>query len=145
MGGPVLEVVFDGLHEFVRDLRDYTRRVEQAVEAALYIEGEQLIADSKPLVPVDEGTLRSSGHAQLPEKDSAGDIVVEVGYGGPAGSGNQGNETNSEDVGYAVYVHEDMSAHHTVGQAKYLEQPFNERKKGYSERIAARIRKRLKR
>ena len=24
---------------------------------------------------------------------------------------------------YAIYVHEDLTAHHTVGQAKYLEQP----------------------
>lgn len=24
---------------------------------------------------------------------------------------------------YAIYVHEDMEAHHPVGQAKYLEQP----------------------
>lgn len=27
---------------------------------------------------------------------------------------------------YALYVHEDMEAHHPVGQAKYLEQPARE-------------------
>jgi CRISPR/Cas system-associated exonuclease Cas4 (RecB family) len=27
---------------------------------------------------------------------------------------------------YAIYVHEDMEAHHPVGQAKYLEQPARE-------------------
>lgn len=27
---------------------------------------------------------------------------------------------------YAIYVHEDLTAHHTVGQAKFLEQPLRQ-------------------
>lgn len=30
------------------------------------------------------------------------------------------------EAAYAVYVHEDLEAHHEVGQAKYLEQPARE-------------------
>lgn len=30
---------------------------------------------------------------------------------------------------YALYVHEDLEAHHPVGQAKYLEQPAREMRK----------------
>jgi hypothetical protein len=35
---------------------------------------------------------------------SGGNITVEVGYAAP----------------YAIYVHEDLQAHHTVGEAKFL-------------------------
>jgi hypothetical protein len=44
----------------------------------------------------------------LAEKQDAVDVVV--GY----------------TTKYAVYVHENMESHHTVGQAKYLEQPARE-------------------
>ena len=37
---------------------------------------------------------------------------------------------------YAVYVHEDLQARHTNGQAKYLEQPQRE----YAERMALMVR-----
>lgn len=37
---------------------------------------------------------------------------------------------NSIDIGYtapyAIYVHEDLQANHTVGQAKFLEQPLRQ-------------------
>lgn len=41
---------------------------------------------------------------------------------------------------YAVYVHEDLEAHHDVGQAKFLEQPAREE----SDAIAGTISKALK-
>lgn len=48
---------------------------------ALYLEGEAVMAESKRLVPVDEGTLRNSGMVEPPKVDGS---VVEVvlGYGG---------------------------------------------------------------
>lgn len=33
---------------------------------------------------------------------------------------------------YAVYVHENLEAHHPVGQAKFLEQPFRENEDKYT-------------
>lgn len=33
---------------------------------------------------------------------------------------------------YAVYVHENLEAHHTSGQAKFLEQPARENKEKYA-------------
>jgi len=38
---------------------------------------------------------------------------------------------------YAVYVHENLEAHHPVGQAKYLEQPARE----HADKLAATVRK----
>jgi hypothetical protein len=63
-----------------------------AVGAALFLEGEQIMAASKPLVPVDMGPLRASGHVQLP-KVTPDHVSVTMGYGGTAS-------------GYAVYLHE---------------------------------------
>jgi len=44
---------------------------------------------------------------------------------------------------YAIYVHENLEAHHPVGQAKYLEQPFRMRASGVAGRVAARLRQGL--
>lgn len=85
------------------------------------------MSQSKQIVPVDTGTLRNSGFVELPT-ESDGLIKVEMGYGGAAAP-------------YAVFVHEDMQAFHRVGQAKYLEDPVNQAKKGIADRIAADLRK----
>jgi len=133
-----------GLESLARDAATAPDVFVRAVRAALYVDAEQLMTRAKYITPVDEGVLRSSGHVQLPVRD--GDAVeVRVGFGGPAGSGNVGGETNSEDVGYALIVHEDLTASHTVGQAKFLEAPFVERQPGLPARIAERINQQLSR
>lgn len=142
MASPRFGNRMEGLDELMDRLAAEPHRFLQASESALFIEAEQTMAEAKKITPVDEGVLRSSGHVRLPEIN--GDTVsVEMGFGGPAGSGNQG-ESNPKDVGYAVFVHEDLNAFHRVGQAKYLETPVNRRREGFSERIATRIERRLR-
>ncbi len=58
--------------------------------------------------PVDKGDLRDS-HAV--ERNG---MVITMGYGGPAAP-------------YAERQHEDMTLSHTVGEAKWLENAFNEK------------------
>ena len=43
------------------------------------------------------------------------------------------------DVPYAIYVHEDLEAHHSVGQAKFIESVLNESAPHMAERLAARL------
>ena len=72
--------------------------------------------------PVDTGNLRASGHVMpnTPDEAISGDTVsYELGFGGPAGSGNQ-NESNWADAGYAVYVHESGPRAGGVGRRKFL-------------------------
>lgn len=142
-GAPVFDVEFRGFDKFQRALKQRKQDVIQATAAALYMEAEELMTAAKRLTPVDTGALRKSAHARLPviDKDK---VEVEAGFGGPAGSGNTGGETNSEDVGYAVRVHENLEARHIVGQAKYLEKPFDERKATFGERFTQRVLRRLK-
>ena len=73
----------------------------------------------------------------------ANSIEVQFGFGGPAGRGGavtpgigrQGQRAPAQ-VGYALVVHEDLSAAHPVGQAKYLEIPFKARMEGFFSRMA---------
>jgi hypothetical protein len=81
--------------------------ITKAAMRALRAEAVILKGKSQALCPVDSGTLRDSCVIE------EGDNYVIVGYGGAASS-------------YAARQHEDMSYHHDVGQAKYLEQPATE-------------------
>lgn len=127
-----------GLDRFLARVRAEPERLARALAGALYEEAEELMTAAKLLTPVDTGALRASGHVQLPVREGS-EVSVTLGFGGPAGSG-QGQAKN---VGYAVHVHEDLGARHVVGQAKYLEQPFNERKVGMARRLVERINRRL--
>lgn len=96
---------------------------EQALGRALYEEANRIFNVSQTLVPVDTGTLRSSGHVTPPNQGPRG-VEVTIGYGGAAAP-------------YAVYVHERLDLNHpNGGQAKFLEQPVNEAADGIAGRLA---------
>lgn len=85
--------------------------VHNRAAAALYEVANEVMAESKRLVPVDTGALKGSGYVSEPRVE-LGKVEVEIGYGGPAAA-------------YAVRQHEDLSyAHPGGGQAKFLEQPL---------------------
>ncbi len=70
-----------------------------------------LQAESQKLCPVKTGALRNSAGSRV---DGFGfDAVGKVFY----------------RQKYALWVHENLDAHHTVGQAKFLEQPAREKRK----------------
>ena len=99
----------------------------------LYVEGQEIIKESLPLVPVDTGALRGSSYCDEPKREGT-HVTVELGYGGVA---SKINPKSGEPSGvYALIVHENLEAHHEVGQAKYLQVPFDDRTKGMGDRIA---------
>jgi len=98
--------------------------IVKAVAGSVTDEAEAIMARSKEhYCPVDTGVLRASGIV-LPAVLSAVGVTVEMGYGGNASS-------------YALEVHEDLDAHHPVGQAKFLEVPVLAAASGMVGRIAA--------
>lgn len=108
-----------GLAEAYAKIEGLVERARAGAAQASYEEGEVEMTMSKRQVPVDTGALRSTGHVEPPQWQ--GDTVtVGLGYGGPAGPGFK------RDVGYAVWVHENLMAHHEVGKAKYLEDPMRD-------------------
>ena len=125
-------VVITGGSELAAKLRGLgdPSRVGHAVGAALYQEAETIMADSKTnYVPVDVGTLHNSGHVQMPEISGSKASVL-LGFGGAASD-------------YALAVHENLTARHTVGQAKYLEKPMLAAARGMTDRLGRRIRSEL--
>lgn len=101
-----------GLDKIVKNLQMAQQQWIRSFEAAVYLEANNWMAESKRIVPVDTGTLKGSGYVTLPERQG-NKIVVEMGYGGPAAT-------------YAVIQHENMYYRHRPGQqAKYLSTIIN--------------------
>jgi len=110
-----------GLDSVIKAIKEQTEKTEGALGAALYMEGLDLDAKAVKLMPVDTGRMRATHYVTQPQKTPGGP-VVEIGVG----------------TDYAVYVHERTDLAHEVGQAKFYEQPLNESRSGYAERIRAR-------
>lgn len=107
-----------GLDEMVDTISQMARAAGANVTAALRKEAERIMTEVKEnRVPVDTGALRASG------------IVTDIEGGVELGFGNN-------IVDYAIPVHENLFAHHTVGEAKYLENGINAALPSMSERIA---------
>jgi hypothetical protein len=115
-----------GFPEMARRLQGTARAIRDAAATALRTEHELVMTTAKSLTPVDTGALRASGHVNE-TLDAGGVLRSAGGFGGPA-------------LDYAVYVHEDLTALHRVGQAKFYEIPLVEATRGMAERLAATIR-----
>ena len=111
-------------------LADLTPRVERAAARALNQEHEAIMTEAKRRTPVDTGALRASGQVLPPEIRGTA-IVSEGGFGNAA-------------VKYSVYVHENLTARHPVGQAKFYESAILEAAAGMEERLAAEIRREIR-
>lgn len=94
-------------------VHDYFEDQQQVFALQLKRELEDLMENTiKPnFVPVDTGALRDSGTVGDVEIDSSGNFNISMTFG-------------NESVFYAIFVHEDLTAHHPHGQAKYLEVPL---------------------
>ena len=98
----------DGEDELMDKLRALFPKFAEAAEAGCADWGEDVMYFSKRLCPVDTGELRASGYVETYSGQSNTWIEVVLGY----------------PKDYAIYVHENMEAHHEVGQAKFLETPM---------------------
>lgn len=121
-----------GLERFKRSSRQKGEAILRGLERGLVKEAEGVMTISKQAyVPVDFGILKGSGFVDKPTRRGRR-VVIELGFGGPAAP-------------YAVYVHEDLTAFHTVGEAKYLQKPLRSAKRGMAERLAKEVRAELRR
>lgn len=116
-----------GLQGLLRKLATLGAKAETIAGAAIYQEAEAIMTESKKQCPVDFGNLKNTGNVSPPENHS-GHISVTLGYGGPS-------------VKYAVVQHESLEFHHTVGKAKFLEDPMLEAVNGMEARLGVRIQK----
>lgn len=75
--------------------------------------------DLCPVAPENGGLLRSTIRMELQGRDTMQSIEVMAGGPELARLSKRGKD-------YAMEVHEDLTAHHEQGQAKFLERPFIE-------------------
>ena len=112
--------------------------------------GFHLQRQAQKMVPIDKGFLRASAVTVWPNKGGSSPKKLK----GKMASDHQREVAESKartqlektievlfTSYYAVYVHEDMEANHTVGEAKYLEKPLNNERQEIMRLIADEIRK----
>ncbi len=90
------------------------------MEQELHLIGEEIMTEAKEETPVDTGLLRSTGM-----------VESKVHREGPA-------VELSFNTSYAGAVHEDLTAFHPVGNAKYLEGPVRRAEPDIPERLIRR-------
>lgn len=86
----------EGLDKLIDDLDKAQKSMKKNVAAAMYQFGEEVMGDSKLVVPVDTGALMNTGKVMPP--DIKGSIIeVTLGYG-------------DESTDYALIVHEELQS-----------------------------------
>jgi hypothetical protein len=119
--GAKLSGVEEMKEEFRSILKNYPDRVGRALYQEMGVELREVIKRT----PKDTGDLRSTEHLLGPTKEG-NSIVVLIVAGGP-------------EAPYAMIVHEDLEAFHSVGQAKYLESVLLESRSFMGARVARRL------
>ncbi|MFI2033730.1 minor capsid protein [Streptomyces bottropensis] len=101
------------------------REIRAAAARGLLLAAEHVLTEAQAVVPLDEGTLQSTGTASVDE----GSLTAAVSYDGP----------------YAVRQHEELDYRHAPGrQAKYLEQPLNAARTEVAAIVAAQLRRAMR-
>jgi len=130
----------EGFERMRARLSGFAQRYPQEVKAALKTEAEIIMTESKKQVPVDTGSLKNSGFVNEPTQ-SGQTISIKLGYGGIATKVNP--RSGEITTVYAIYVHENMGYHHTVGKAKFLEDPIAKSREKLMNRIIYRVKRLL--
>jgi len=106
-------------------LKKFGSGMPTEIGRALFQESNIEATEVKKRTPVEYGDLRASVHVIGPFIQGR-TIWCMIVCGGPAAL-------------YAIYVHEDLTAYHKVGQAKFLESVILESRAFMGARVTARI------
>lgn len=90
---------------------------------ALVAACNEIMDESMAQVPVDTTTLMLSAFWEVTGDYKTGWNAV-LGYGGNGDPVNP--KTGKPASSYALAVHEDLNAHHSIGKAKFLEDPVRD-------------------
>jgi hypothetical protein len=123
----------DDLEEFINKLKDAKLKARENVKKEMYQFAEEVMTDSKQVVPVETGALMNTGKVLEPVEDTTS-ITVDLGYG-------------DESVNYALYVHEELQSPkgnpinwtRPGSGPKYLQNPFDAKSDQLPPRIAKAI------
>ncbi len=97
-----------GNDEFKKNLAKATASMREGAVTAVKLSVALIKTESQKKTPVDLGNLKAGHYGRTHRK--AKSVVGEVGA----------------VAEYAIYVHEDLEAHHPTGEAKFLERAIDE-------------------
>lgn len=106
-------VKLEGFVELTNKLNKSVSQISDTVQSALLDCGNDLQQKAVDITPIDTGALRASAFTEADRQGKNPSVIV-------------GFEEE-----YAIYVHENLEAHHDIGQAKFLEQPLKENSDKY--------------
>jgi hypothetical protein len=119
----------------LRNLEVLMHHVERGTKKATKAAAEEILQDSISQVPRETDTLAGSVFYEI--HGSYSNFSATVGYG----KGDPINPKTGQPVSeYMVVVHEDLSANHPTGKAKFLEDPVRKYKENAIAKAAAIIR-----
>jgi len=116
-----VRVDIEGLDEVMANINAEVKNIQGRTSGGLLAGGLIIQRESQKRVPVRYGFLKGSAYTRKTPEDP---MVVEVGY----------------TAAYAIYVHENLEAHHDVGQAKYLESAARDKQSEVVDAVAKRVR-----
>ena len=120
----------DGLEDLIQKLKTGKQKFRENAAKKMYQFAEEVMTDSKEVVPVLTGALMNTGKVFLPVEDATS-ITVDLGYG-------------DESVDYALIVHEELQSPkgnpinwtRPGSGPKYLQNPFDAKSDQFAPRIA---------
>ena|SRR3990167_768171 len=121
-----VKIEIKGDKKILQEIRRLAKAYPKAAMDAVREEALDLKRRSQLIVPIDTGILK--GSAFIEERGEGRTFEATVGY----------------SANYAIPVHERTEVKHPVGEAKFLEKPFQATIANYFERLAARIRTLIK-
>lgn len=122
---------------FINNLDVVMTAVGRGTKKATMAACEEILAESLKQVPKDSTTLAKSAFYKI-EGDYRNGFSGTIGYGGNGDPVNP--KTGHRASEYMLVVHEDLSARHPIGNAKYLENPIREYQRNLNPRFSHFIR-----
>lgn len=101
------------------------KEIKEAIKKANTENALHLIGEASQQAPLDTGLLRSQGDFEI--TDDGLTMIVEY------------SAKDSKGFDYAALQHEDLTFHHDNGNAKYLENPFDDNLDAYINNILEKI------
>lgn len=125
-----MEFKVRGLSDLIQKLKNAKQSFRANAAKEMYQFAEEIMTDSKQVVPVLTGALMNTGKVFPPIEDSTS-ITIELGYG-------------DESVDYAIYVHEELQSPkgnpinwtRPGSGPKYLQNPFDQKSDQLAPRLA---------
>lgn len=111
---------YSSLQDFDNKCNVAISKVGTGSRKALVAACEEILGESMAQVPLDTATLMLSAFWEITGHWRTGWDAI-IGYGGNGDPVNP--KTGKPASSYMLAVHEDLSARHPIGKAKYLEDP----------------------